>query len=404
MLVSFLYSSRTPTARAPHLHASLATEELTAVSINARVLAAVRQDGSDDLMVPPTAETDLGNGMESLSVTERVLLAVRQDEDSLRSRKTRELVLQAVRQDQKPCAVLVVTTALPAPRPSTPQWLVPLKTWRQKLVEARVAARRPADRALVLRAVRQVASSAIVPTKPAVPHVMIPAARTWRQDLAEKRAAALQGRTPRGLPEASSRPMLPTYRSAPVPVVDMSWRQTYNGKPRKPSGSPPRQPTQSFARVKAAAKGEAAADEGVLRRVDLKTFKGVAVPVNPPRTTLNEEALVGAKTASVRSSAAGEDNMMKAEAEGAEGTVVMQRDDAMASPSATGAWVPVAAPHSAAVDESTDDAQTQPDLAAVEVWYGSASELKSSWKSSERAGRSRLCDRAPLRPEIHDEC
>ena len=372
MLVSFLYSSRTPTARAPHLHASLATEELTAVSINARVLAAVRQDGSDDLMVPPTAETDLGTGMESLSVTQRVLLAVRQDEDSLRSRKTRELVLQAVRQDQKPCAVLVVT---PVPRPSNPQWLVPLKTWRQKLAEARVAARRPADRALVLRAVRQVASSAIVPTKPAVPHVMIPAARTWRQDLAEKRVAALQGRTPRGLPEASSRPMLPTYRSAPVPVVDMSWRQTYNGKPRKPSGSPqgspPPQPTQSVAKVEAAAKDEAAADEGVLRRVDLKTFKGVAVPVNPPRTTLKEEALVGAKTASVRSSAAGEDNMMKAEAEGAEGTVVMQRDDAMASPSATGAWVPVAAPHSAAVDESTDDAQTQPDLAAVEVWFGS---------------------------------
>ena len=246
--------SRTPTARAPHLHASLATEELTAVSINARVLAAVRQDGSDDLMVPPTAETDLGTGMESLSVTERVLLAVRQDEDSLRSRKTRELVLQAVRQDQKPCAVLVVTTALPAPRPSTPQWLVPLKTWRQKLVEARVAARRPADRALVLRAVRQVASSAIVPTKPSVPHVMIPAARTWRQDLAEKRAAALQGRTPRGLPEASSRPMLPTYRSAPVPVVDMSWRQTTTASLASLQALPPRQPTQSFARVKAAAK------------------------------------------------------------------------------------------------------------------------------------------------------
>lgn len=103
------------------------------------------------------------------------------------------------------------------PRCAAESDLQPGKTWREQLAEQRSAA---------LKEERSEATSAaIVPTR--VPMPVVPKAKTWRQALSDQRALALKIEKPKRLPAAPGA-LAPTQIVRPQ--FDTSWRRSFNGK------------------------------------------------------------------------------------------------------------------------------------------------------------------------------
>lgn len=318
--------------RAPATVMSIAAES----SVMERVLQAVRQTPADEVLAE---EEDL-IALANLGTRERVLLAVRQDAETMRQKELRERVLRAVRQQEEEQASDATTAAVKPRQRATVAFPGTAKTWRESLAEKRAAALQPrparVDRNVALRAVRQ--SSAIVPAAPAptVPATPVPATfKTWREALAEQRVAALKSRPPPSLPAAEPRAIV---RSSPAPLPQMSdwsWRRSFNGRPQPAKNAAPPPKSAVFER-------------GVV--VPTALFKTKATKVEAAEAKVM--ATVGAPT---------EDDTT------AENVREAAPPKSSPAPQTDGAWVPVVASREAGAAEVVE---AGPDLAEVEVWYG----------------------------------